>query len=140
MSGRPALDINKLMEARPFSTSHSLPSRRWSSRSQSGSSPIMGAVHYDHSKLAGYRSKRSTATGTVTVMVHHRDYHSLAPRPMKHLGSQAIHRKPGRLQSPALHRTYVALEYIHRTDAEVRHSKNKLLRYHNSMVPVAASK
>ena len=194
MSGRPALDINKLMEARPFSTSHSSLSRRWSlrslytcyvsfkeidslprigesvsssfpryvlhqqihcqgmvdhlwlqmhwnsSRSQSGSSPIMGAGHYDHSKLAGYRSKRSTATGTVTVMVHHRDYHSLAPRPMKHLGSQAIHRKPGRLQSPALNRTYVALEYIHRTDAEVRHSKNKLLRYHNSMVPVAASK
>lgn len=65
MSGRPALDINKLMEARPFSTSHSLPSRRWSSRSQSGSSSIMGAVHYDHSRLAGYRSKRSTATGTV---------------------------------------------------------------------------
>jgi len=33
MSGRPALDINKLMEARPFSTSHSSLSRRWSLRS-----------------------------------------------------------------------------------------------------------
>ena len=33
MSGRPALDINKLMEARPFSTNHSSLSRRWSLRS-----------------------------------------------------------------------------------------------------------
>ena len=117
MSGRPALDINKLMEARPFSTNHSSLSRRWSlrslytcyvsfkeidslprigesvsssfpryvlhqqihcqgmvdhlwlqmhwnpPRSQNGSSPIMDAGHYDHSKLAGYRSK--TANGTV---------------------------------------------------------------------------